>query len=974
MRLTPARFALASALCLSLALPLSAQTAPAPPPVAAQVQVDRSPWLYKGSDLPQDKAWTFGTLPNGLRYAVRRNGVPPGQIAVRVRIDAGSLMEREDERGFAHLIEHLSFRGSEFIPDGEAKRIWQRLGVTFGADSNALTSPTQTVYKLDLPAATPAGFDESMKILSGMVDSPGLSTQALTAERPVVLSEQREQPGPQRRVGDATRGLFFAGQPLADRAPIGTAETLAAATPAAVKTFHDRWYRPDRAVVIIAGDIDPALMEAAIVRHFADWKPAGLAPAEADFGKPDASARASAALVEPAMPPNVTLATVRPWQYNDDTAIFNQKRMVDLLAIRLINRRLEQRARGGGSYLAAGAELDDVSRSVNATFVNVQPLGEDWEPALRDVRVVIADAMTNAPTQVEIDREVAEIDAAMKASVDTAPVEAGAKQADDMVQALDIRETVTTPQAAYAILQDMKAKKMFTPASVLASSKKVFAGTATRAMVTTPRPSANAEQRLTAALATDVSGLIKARKAAANVSFDQLPKFGKPGTVTARTKVTELGIDRISFANGTNLLLWPTDAETGRVYVRVRFGRGASALPKARESAAWAADFALVQSGIGKIDQEGLEALTTARRIGMDFAIDGDAFELSAMTSSADLADQLKLLAAKLVDPGWDPNPVVRARAAAMAGADSFDSAPDGVLARDLERLIRDGDPRWGTPGRETIGALTPKNFRALWEPLLKTGPIEVMVFGDIQAQPALDAVAATFGAMPARTAAPVPPGGASVAFPAHNTKPETRYHTGPETQAAAVIAWPTGGGSAGITEGRRLQALAALFSDRLLDRLRSQEGASYSPQVISDWPVGMAGGGRIMAVGLLAPDKTDLFFRLSREIAADLAANPIAPDELRRIMSPLAQQIARSSTGNSFWLREMKGGTFDPARIAATDTIARDYGTVTPAELQALAVKYLRPDKDWSFVVLPTPAKEGKVAEVPEGTGRPAS
>jgi zinc protease len=445
------------------------------------------------------------------------------------------------------------------------------------------------------------------------------------------------------------------------------------------------------------------------------------------------------------------------------------------------------------------------------------------------------------------------------------------------------------------------------------------------------------------------------------VSFSQLPKFGKPGKVTTRSKVTQLGIDNIAFANGTTLLLWPTDAETGRVYVRVRFGRGAAALPKGKESAAWAADYALVQSGIGKIDQEGLEALTTARRIGMDFNIDGDAFELSAMTSGADLADQLKLLAAKLVDPGWDPNPVVRARAGAAAGADSFDSSPDGVLARDLERMLRGGDPRWGTPSRDAINTLTPANFKALWEPLLKTGPIEVSIFGDVQEQAALDAVAATFGAMPARTAAPVPPGGTSVGFPAHNTTPEIHYHKGPETQAAAVIAWPTGGGSAGIAESRKLQALAALFSDRIIDRLRSQEGASYSPQVISDWPVGLDSGGRIMAVGLLAPDKTDLFFRLSREIAADLAANPITTDELRRIMAPLSQQIARSSTGNSFWLRELKGGTLDPARVAATDTIARDYGTVTPAELQALAVKYLRPDKDWSFVVLPTPAKEAK-------------
>ena len=155
------------------ALLLLALAAPSlPTPVLAQgrpegVQTAEDPWLYKGSDLVHDDKWKFGRLSNGVRYAVRKNGVPPGQISIRVRIDAGSLMERDSERGFAHLLEHLSFRGSTYVPDGDSKRIWQRLGVTFGSDSNAATTFISTTYKLDLPNATPAGLDESFKILSG---------------------------------------------------------------------------------------------------------------------------------------------------------------------------------------------------------------------------------------------------------------------------------------------------------------------------------------------------------------------------------------------------------------------------------------------------------------------------------------------------------------------------------------------------------------------------------------------------------------------------------------------------------------------------------------------------------------------------------------------------------------------------------------------------------------------------------------
>jgi len=102
-------------------------------------------------------------------------------------------------------------------------------------------------------------------------------------------------------------------------------------------------------------------------------------------------------------------------------------------------------------------------------------------------------------------------------------------------------------------------------------------------------------------------------------------------------------------------------------------------------------------------------------------------------------------------------------------------------------------------------------------------------------------------------------------------------------------------------------------------------------------------------------PDKTDFFFGLTREIAADLAAHPIDADELRRTLAPMTQLLVRRSTGNMFWMQLAAGGTRDPARLAAIDTVVSDVATTTPAEVQALAAKYLRSDKDWAMVVLPT-------------------
>jgi zinc protease len=185
------------------------------------------------------------------------------------------------------------------------------------------------------------------------------------------------------------------------------------------------------------------------------------------------------------------------------------------------------------------------------------------------------------------------------------------------------------------------------------------------------------------------------------------------------------------------------------------------------------------------------------------------------------------------------------------------------------------------------------------------------------------------------------------------------RTHDGQDNQAAAVIAWPTGGGIAEIRTSRQLDVLAQIFSDRLFERLRQGTGASYSPSVSSDWPVGMTGGGRLVAIGQVAPENVALFFRLSREIAADLAKNPVSPDELDRILKPMQQQLMRASTSSQFWLAQMGGGSYDPRRLQAIRSLGSDLVGTTPADIQALAQRYLRPDTDWTMAVVPK-AKAG--------------
>ncbi len=940
----------------ALALVLSPFPAQSQPDEAPTVepdaeQADQLPWLYKGSDVPVDRSWTFGSLENGLRYAVKRNGVPPGQVSIRVRLDVGSLMEMDHEQGFAHFMEHLSFRGSTHVPDGEAKRVWQRLGATFGSDSNAETSPTHTVYKLDLPNASADSLDESMKILSGMMSSPGLTQTAIDAERPVVLAELNERQGPQTKVQDATRALFFAGQRLANRSPIGTPDTLRAANPRDLQLFHQRWYRPENTVIVIAGDGEPAMFEEMIRKHFSPWIGKGDPGKAPNFGDPIDTADTSRLVIEPTLPQFISMAVVRPWRQVDDTIVYNQQILIDLLALQMINRRLEARARAGGSYLQASVSQEDVSRSVDGTFISIIPIEDDWQEALRDVRAVIADATAYAPSEADIAREIAEFDAALAIGVESYATEAARKQADDIVNAVDIRETVATPQTALDVFRDMR--DLYTPERLLESTRNLFAGVATRALLTSPRVVEDGKDKLASILSKEVEAGRDVRVAQRVLGFDSLRKIGRKGRVKSSEKIRRFDVEKLVLSNGVRVLLFPNKAERNKIMVNARFGRGYAGLSAEEEGLAWSGALALMASGVGKLGQEEIDKITTGRRISLNFGIDNDAFEITADTRAADLEDQLHLIAAKLRYPRWDEAPVVRARAASIIGYDSYSASPQAVLRRDLDWLIRDKDPRWKTPDKADFEQLTAKRFRKFWKPILRSGPVELMLFGDFDRDEAVDSIRKTFGALRKRRA-PRDEIVQSPAFPEPQPGPEILVHKGDPQRAAALIAWPTGGGLDQVRESRKLEVLVSIFNDRMFEILRSREGASYSPQVVNNWPIEFDSGGFISASSQLTPDNIDRFYSVADLIAKDLRENPVSEDELKRIIEPLRQLIARASSGNSFWMSQMEGATFNPRKFDVLGTFLSDYTVITPAEVQALAQKYLVDSRGWKLVVLP--------------------
>ncbi|MEL0253803.1 MAG: insulinase family protein, partial [Novosphingobium sp.] len=239
---------------------------------------------------------------------------------------------------------------------------------------------------------------------------------------------------------------------------------------------------------------------------------------------------------------------------------------------------------------------------------------------------------------------------------------------------------------------------LFKPQAVLDHTRALFQGTVIRPMMITPKSGEADEASLRAAVLAPVKAASESRVAANSLKFADLPPVGTPGTVASARPIGLLGIEQIELSNGVKVLLWPNDAEPGRIIVKARFGGGYSAIQPQDAVYGPMGEVALMDSGIGNLGRDDLDRLATGRKLSLDFDIDDTAFVLQADTRPADLADQLYLMAAKLATPRWDANPVLRAKAAAKLQYESFNSSPTAVLNRDLTWLLRDGDPRYATP------------------------------------------------------------------------------------------------------------------------------------------------------------------------------------------------------------------------------------------------------------------------------------
>jgi len=913
-------------------------------------------WSFQTSNLPLDPAFRFGRLANGMRYIIRHNATPPGTAQVRMQVEAGSLDETDFERGFAHYVEHMAFNGSAHVPEGEMIKLLERSGLAFGADTNAQTSFEQTLYMLDLPRNDPKLLDTALMLMRETASELSFDPAAVARERGVVLSEQRDGQG--YALDNATDNMAFL-YPRAhypQRLPIGTTQSLNAATAAALKAFWARQYVPSQTTVIVIGDFDAAAVEGAIRARFESWVAAPAAP-RPDQGRvlPKQSGETRIHL-DPALSERVTVSRHGRWRDEPDTMENRRIGLLRQIGYGVINRRLLRLSRTiPPPFRGAGLGTSAVFKIGRTTNLVVDTADKGWRTGLIAAARTYFDALRGGFSEAEVAEQLANI----RTSIENAAASADTRSNDTLVgiAQLLLREGKVPTTPASVLERFNRNVPSMTPAAILNALREDAIPLASPLIRfqgrTAPEGGAAALRAAWHEAANGTRG-ISVRAATGRFAYTQ---FGPPGNVASDTMIADLGVRTVRFANGVRLNLKHTELDKERVIVRLLIDGGE--LIETKDSPLKTEMVSMIPAGgLSKHSQDDLQTLLAGRSVSNSINVTGDAFVAGTTTTRRDLEIELQLLAATITDSAFRASADVLFHQAMTNFFARRDATPSSALANTLPGLIADGDPRFTIQPPEDYQRLTMAKLKQDIGDRLAHGAIELTLVGDFDPDNAIALVARTLGALPAREAEFQPYQSARQrSFTAARGLRVIR-HKGEPNQAIVHYVWPTTDDSdpvAAIT----LELLEQVTGIEVLDTVREALGKSYSPGASSSLSRIWRGWGTFLVSASV--DLADVpATRASIEsTVAGLAARPTDPDVLDRARAPMRERLDNLLKTNRGWLALIERAQSQPDRIDRYRKARARLDALTGADLQAMARRYLALDKALVALVLPEGAAQ---------------
>jgi zinc protease len=713
-----------------------------------------------------------GKLENGLSYYIYENRKPEGRATLTLAVNAGAILEEDDENGLAHFVEHMAFNGTARFSESEVIDYLRSLGMRFGADANAYTTADETVYEIDVPIETDsAGVkripEKALNIIDDWTYAVTFAPEAVDDERNIIMEEYRLRCfGATGRQQKALSAGLLAGSHYAERDVIGLPEIIENAPAEKLKGFYKKWYKPENMAIIFTGDFDGAALEESLAAHFsapADGE-AFIRP-EYDLPPPEKNSVKIEIFKDPELSyTQIALFYKQKYAKSKNTIAEYRIDIIDNLISRMLGERFEDAGLDPESpYVAANADIFSFVRPSRFYALNLVSKPGMVEKSLDDLLLAKESVERYGFSGTEIER-------AKRSFLSDIAQSAAEKEKSETYHFANkltrhYLDDAFIPDIDWELAAVEKLLPSITQSDIHRAVKNYFSYNDVFVFIAAPEAEESyIPSKADVAQKIKTSSRLKIKKPVESVfDSDLLDKAPGRGEIAEEVIYKDTDIVEWKLDNGATVLLKKTTNKNDDIelYAVSRGGSAAVSLEDA-VPARFAAEL-LNMSGVGHWPRRELIKKLAGKQVSLSFAVNNFTRSINGASNTEDLKTLFELIYLSFTGVSIDPQmvPVLVDEYRTILSQRSQN--PEAAFSDEIQKIMYGGNPRFMPLTMDDLSKIDADKALAFLEKCFNPADYTFVITGNIDFKVMTDFVETYIASIPAASsfnqwAAPVPP------------------------------------------------------------------------------------------------------------------------------------------------------------------------------------------------------------------------
>jgi len=701
--------------------------------------------------LPLDTLIHKGRLDNGLTYYIRKNAKPEKRVELRLVLNAGSILETDEQQGLAHFCEHMAFNGSKHFEKQELVNYLESLGMRFGAELNAYTSFDETVSKLRVPSDSAEILEKGFLVLQDWAQNVSYEGEEIDKERGVVIEEWRSGRGAGQRMRDKQLPVMLKDSRYAERLPIGKKTVLDTFRHETLREYYKTWYHPALMAVIVVGDIEIKAMEEMIKKHFAGLTNPEPLPERTLYDVPGHKETLFAIASDPEAT-NSSVSIYNIFKTRDKTTVGDYRRsMAERLFTGMINQRFQELGQSENppylyGYAFRGSFVRTAQNYGMSAMVKSGEVDRGLETLLTEARRVRKFGFT----KTELERQKKAVLRSLQKTYDERGKQESERYASEFLR--NFLQNEPMPGIAYEYDLHKKFLPGITIEEVNALADNWAEASNQVIVVSMPEIEGLAvpTQEELKQVITEVTSAEISAYSDDTVDLPLLAEIPKAGKIVEEKYFDKLDITEWILQNGVKVVLKPTDFKNDEIRFTSFSPGGYSQVSTENLIPAQTASSIVSGNGFGPFTKIQLQKLLTGKVVQVSPGIGELTEGLYGSASPQDIETLFQLAYLTFTAPRIDSTAYLSYVARNMAYYQNKDASPNEAFADSLTVTFNSRHPRYKPFSKETINEFDlMKSFEFYKDRFADAGDFTFIFVGNFKLETMRPLVETYFGSLP---------------------------------------------------------------------------------------------------------------------------------------------------------------------------------------------------------------------------------